>query len=407
MPTFLLKLRPWLEPAIGAMFLAMWGVAEAGRAHDGSAIVALVAVSAAIALSRVRPIVSLSLLAAVVLLQVLQVIELPDATTWPAASGALVVVFVVALEAPKTLAFSTLGLGVPLAVAGGYLVSLGLNSWVGATGGRNQADVWLLASAVALGLYAGSWALGFALRASMRELSALMLLRTTSARLDVAEVELVVTRERDHMAREVHDVLAHSLAVVLAQADGARFLSETRPERADAAFRAIADAARAALIDVRTLVEGMREDQGDQPQPGIGDIEPLLVQMVGAGMTVEQQTLGSAQQLTPAQQLAVFRIVQESLTNSMRHARRGSATRLSFDWNGPGLVVAIVSEGTAGTGDEVGGPVGAGHGIRGMKDRARLAGGWLTAEREGDEFVVTAFVPTARAAVGAQLELAE
>jgi len=304
---------------------------------------------------------------------------------------------------------------VPLAVAIAYLMAVptpwhpyGWASWTG--GGyssRPNVMAFVTIASVATGLYVGAWALGFALRVNVLEAHARALLLKTAAQLDDAEVELVVTRERDHMAREVHDVLAHSLAVVLAQADGARFLSETKPERADAAFRAIADAARVALIDVRTLVEGMRENQGEQPQPGIADIEPLLAQMAGAGMPVEQQSFGPPQPMTPAQQLAVFRIVQESLTNALRHAHRGSATRLSFDWRGPGLVVTIVSEGTAGTDADAGGPVGAGHGIRGMKDRARLAGGWLTAEREDEEFVVTAFVPTARENVGTQLELAE
>jgi signal transduction histidine kinase len=407
MPTFLRTLRPWLEPAVGALFFALWCVAEAGRFRGNSIIVSLALVAIAIALSRVRPIVSLALVVGVVTLQVLQVLSVVEATTWPIAFGVLFVVFVTALEAPRLVSRIALGLGLPLSAASGYLIGLGFNSWVGAGAARNQLEMWLMVSALSLGLYAGAWAIGTALRVSLRELRALVVLRATSAQLVDVEVELTMTRERDRIARDVHDVLAHSLAVVLAQADGARFLSETKPERADAAFRSIADAARAALIDVRTLVEGMREDQGDQPQPGISDIEPLLAQMAGAGMTVERQTLGTAQQLTPAQQLAVFRIVQESLTNSLRHADRGSATRLSFDWNGPGLVVAIVSEGTTGTDDAAAGPVGAGHGIRGMKDRARLAGGWLTAEREGDEFVVTAFVPTAREAAGTQLELAE
>ena len=357
------------------------------------------------------------MVAATVLLQLLAVLPSPESTTWPVYFAVGIVAFVVALEGDSRARRLALILAAPLAVAIAFLMAVptpsqpyGWASWTGGGYGRRpNVMAFVTIASVGTGLYVGAWALGFALRVNVLEAHARALLQKTSAQLDVAEVELVVTRERDHMAREVHDVLAHSLAVVLAQADGARFLSESKPERADAAFRAIADAARAALIDVRTLVEGMREDQGDQPQPRISDIEPLLAQMAGAGMLVERQTLGEAKMLTPAQQLAVFRIVQESLTNALRHAGRSSATRLSFDWRGPGLVVTIVSEGTTPTDGEAGGPLGAGHGVRGMKDRARLAGGWLTAEPDGDDFLVTAFLPTAREPLpaGARLELAE
>jgi signal transduction histidine kinase len=193
----------------------------------------------------------------------------------------------------------------------------------------------------------------------------------------------------------VHDVLAHSLAVVIAQADGARFIRDTKPaqteQRTDDALVAISDAARAALIDVRTLVEGLREDQGEQPQPGLDEIPVLLAQLSRAGMTIDARHFGDAKAMTPAQQLAVYRIVQESLTNALRHGDRAAATRLSFDWRGPGLALSVTSVGAA---TEASAPHG--NGIRGMKDRARLAGGWLTAGASDidGEFVVTLFVPT-------------
>jgi len=395
MSPILVKLRPWLEPAVGAVFFVLWVVAEAGRYHGGSAWAALAAIAAAIVVSRRWPVAALATVASVILLQLLRILQPPDATTWPVAFGVLVVVFVVSLNAPKRIALAGLVLGVPLALAAGVLLGLRMNSWVGRGSSEREAEMFWTVAVVALGLYAGAWAIGFALRLNISELRALFLLRTTVAQLDATEVELQMVRERDRIARDVHDVLAHSLAVVIAQADGARFIRESKTDKTeqktDDAFRAISDAARAALIDVRTLVEGLREDQGDHPQPGLDDIDPLLAQLTRAGMTIDAQHFGDAKPMTPAQQLAVYRIVQESLTNALRHADRTAAVRLSLDWRGPGLAVNV----TSGGGESGSQSAPAGNGIRGMKDRARLAGGWLTAgasDTDG-EFVVTLFVP--------------
>ena len=392
MSSILLKLRPWLEPVVGAVFFTLWCVAEAGRYQGGSAIVALAVISAAIAVSRVLPVVALGAVAFIVVLQLLVVLPPPEPTTWPVYFGLLIVVFVVALDAAEKIAWVGLALALPFAVAAGYLMRLS-HSWWGADRMPGAVDALLPASLIALGLYVGAWALGFALRVSLRELRALRLLRDTTEQLGGVEVELVMAHERDRIARDVHDVLAHSLAVVIAQADGARFASVAKPQLTDAAFHAISDAARAALIDVRTLIEGLREEPGDAPQPALADIGPLLAQLDATGMTIDERQFGDAKAMTPAQELAVYRIVQESLTNSLRHSGGRPSARLSFDWRGPGLALTVSSRGDSADRAASGG----GHGIRGMKDRARLAGGWLTAgasEEPHGEFVVTLFVPT-------------
>ena len=412
MSPLLKHLRPWLEPAVGIVFFALWVVAEVGRQHGGSAWAALVAVAAAIVVSRRWPIAALATVAAVVLLQLLNVLQPPESTTWPVAFGVLIVAFVVALDAPKRVALVGLALGVPLALAAGVLLGLRMNSWVGRGSDEREVEMFFTVAVIALGLYAGAWALGFALRVNLSELRALFLLRTTTAQLGQAEVELQMVRERDRIARDVHDVLAHSLAVVIAQADGARFIRDTKPaqteQRTDDALVAISDAARAALIDVRTLVEGLREDQGEQPQPGLDEIPALLAQLTRAGMVIDAQHFGDEKPMTPAQQLAVYRIVQESLTNALRHADRAATTRVSFDWRGPGLALGITSADPSGDGSGAPAPT-PGNGIRGMKDRARLAGGWLTAgasDTDG-EFVVTLFVPTGEEKAGAEKAGAE
>jgi signal transduction histidine kinase len=396
MSPILRKLRPWLEPAVGIVFFTLWTVAEIGRYQQFglAGAVALLGLAAAIALSRALPMAALALVAAVLLLQILQILPPPLPTSWPIYLGIPAVVFVVAYYAPKRISRAALVLGLPLAAAFAAVTRLS-DSWWGVDRLERYRDPFVAVLVVSILLYAGAWALGFVGRSSLSELRAQLQLRSTAAQLGQAEVELQLVHERDRIAREVHDVLAHSLAVVIAQADGARFIRDTKPaqteQRTDDALVAISDAARAALIDVRTLVEGLREDQGEQPQPGLEEIPVLLAQLSRAGMTIDARHFGDAKAMTPAQQLAVYRIVQESLTNALRHGDRAAATRLSFDWRGPGLALSVTSVGAA---TEASAPHG--NGIRGMKDRARLAGGWLTAGASDidGEFVVTLFVPT-------------
>jgi len=396
MSPLLLKLRPWLEPAVGVAFFAFWAVAEVGRYQlfGLSAVLGLLALATAIAISRVKPVAAVVLLGVLVLLQALAIVPPPQPTSWPVYFGALVVVFEAAYYATARFSRIALLLGAPYAVAIGYASQLG-DVWNGAARMPGYTPALLPVAVLSACLWAGAWAAGYALRANFARLRAQLLLRTTAAQLDRAEVELQLVRERDRIARDVHDVLAHSLAVVIAQADGARFIRETKPEkteqRTDDALAAISDAARAALIDVRTLVEGLREDPGEQPQPGLDEIPALLAQLTRAGMAIDAQHFGEEKPMTPAQQLAVYRIVQESLTNALRHADRAAATSVSFDWRGPGLALSVTSVGAVA---EASAPHG--NGVRGMKDRARLAGGWLTAGASDTDggFVVTLFVPT-------------
>jgi len=398
----------WIPVAGGALYFALWVLSESGRYTSQQTVVVFVLFAVAIAVSGFFPIVSLGLITAIPLLQLLGWLYPPTSTTWPVYSAAGAVGLVIAFRGEGLVRRLVLPVGIVTGVL--YATRIMLPSqegywtmWVGGTltltdYPNRESFITLLFLAIAF--FVGMWALGLAGRSLLRE-------REIGRVLTRTDLDLRLAEDRARISRDVHDALAHSLAVIVSQAEGALALSARRPEVATDALGNIASVGRVALTDVRSLVESIHDQDITSIAPSIDDLPDVISRMRKVGMDATLQVLGTPQELPPSRELAVFRIVQESLTNSMRHARRGSATRLSFDWNGPGLVVAIVSEGTAGTSDEVGGPVGAGHGIRGMKDRARLAGGWLTAEREGDEFVVTAFVPTARAAVGAQLELAE
>jgi signal transduction histidine kinase len=211
-------------------------------------------------------------------------------------------------------------------------------------------------------------------------------------RLADSEVQLAIAEERNRIAQEMHDVLAHSLTVVIAQADGARYVRTKRPAAVDASLRSIAESARNALVDVGGIIDGVLDGK-PAPQPGLAALEGLVSTVTDTGMTVTFTQSGEPRELAPGQQLAVYRIVQEGLTNALRHRGRTSAATIVFDWRGPGLALQLVSSGgeVDSTPPERGRP---GRGIPGMQERARLTGGWATAglDDNGDHRL-TAFIP--------------
>jgi signal transduction histidine kinase len=203
-----------------------------------------------------------------------------------------------------------------------------------------------------------------------------------------AEREVVAEQERTRIARDMHDVVAHSLAVVVAQADGARYLGQKDPDAVDRALQTIASTARDALGDVRVLLAQLRHSQADGPQPTIGDLDRLVEQLRAAGLAVRREESGAPLPLGTGQQLAVYRIAQESLTNALRHGDRAQEVVLHLGWSPHGLDLVVTSALPAHAAG-----VGAGHGIAGMTERAALVGGHLTARARDDRFVVHAWLP--------------
>lgn len=217
-----------------------------------------------------------------------------------------------------------------------------------------------------------------------------------------AEEETAVEAERNRIARDMHDVVAHSLAVVIAQADGARYAAAADPDAAAQALSAISTTARSALSDVRMLLTQLRHNQAEGPQPTVADLEQLYAQVRAAGVDLRVDIDPSPRQEPPAAaQLAVYRILQEALTNALRH---GAPTRgtdgadsragvdVSLAWH-PDRVLLTVSNplrDSAPAGD------GRGHGLMGMRERAQLAGGHLEAGPREGVFVVEAEIPIGR-----------
>ncbi len=252
-----------------------------------------------------------------------------------------------------------------------------------------------VASAGVLGL---AWTLGFLVRTWRR---ARLSRSRASKAIDeqrAAERSVVVEQERNRIARDMHDVVAHSLAVVIAQADGARYARATDPSAVDTALTTIASTAREALGDVRILLAQLRQDETGGPQPVLADLPRLLEQLRSAGLAITWTETGAPLPLGSGGQLAVFRIVQEALTNALRHGQPDAEVIGSLAWDDAALTVAI--ENAVPFDDEV--PheqAGVGHGLPGMRERALLAGGSLTVDTPPGRFRVVARVPAPPSAV--------
>jgi signal transduction histidine kinase len=210
---------------------------------------------------------------------------------------------------------------------------------------------------------------------------------------ELAEYRFVVEQERNRIARDMHDVVAHSLAVVIAQADGSRFAARARPEAAVEALDTIAGVARGALGDVRLLLAELRHHEGDAPQPVLDDLGRLIDQVRSTGLDVRFAESGERIELGTGHQIAVYRIVQEGLTNALRHGDASAPVDLRLAWHDAGVDLEIVNamRPDAATADS---PPAFRHGIPGMHERAQLAGGTLRAEAGDDgKFRLSARIP--------------
>ncbi|MET0297377.1 MAG: histidine kinase [Microbacterium sp.] len=236
----------------------------------------------------------------------------------------------------------------------------------------------LLAAGFALLL---SWTVGALVRTALRA-------KANRAAQERAEAEAVVEQERVRIARDMHDVVAHSLAVVIAQADGARYAAAADPAVATSALGTISSTARAALSDVRLLLTQLRHSQGDGPQPTLADLEQVYAGVREAGVELRVDVDPAPPGETPAAvQLAVYRILQEALTNAIRHGEPGPVS-VRLAWLADRVELEVRNPSRAGAGAAA-----SGHGLVGMRERANLIGGRLEAASRADEFVLTAQLP--------------
>ncbi|MFT3716960.1 MAG: histidine kinase [Gordonia sp. (in: high G+C Gram-positive bacteria)] len=197
--------------------------------------------------------------------------------------------------------------------------------------------------------------------------------------------------ERSRLARDMHDVVAHSLAVVIAQAEGARFALKSSPEDTDEALGVIADTAREALGEVRDVLQQLRDDD-TAAQSTAADREQLYTRMRAAGMDLTAQEVGDAEKADPAAARVAHRVLTEALTNALKHGDPACPVSVVHDWtDGTRLTVRNTIAATPAARSTPG----AGHGIVGMSERASTVGGRLSSRADGEAWVLE-FVAPAR-----------
>ena len=210
-----------------------------------------------------------------------------------------------------------------------------------------------------------------------------LVVRNRQQRADRLQVEagVAVTRERQRIARELHDLVAHSVGVMTVQAAAGRRVMKQSPEHAEEALEAIEATGRQALADMARMVGILRDgdaDPGLAPQPGLRHLDALFDQVRAAGVNVSGEVDPAATSLTPGVDLAAYRIVQEALTNTLRHSK-ARQVRVSVKRHGNDLVLEVVDPGPAREGTTK-----SGHGLIGMQERAHLYGGRVDAGRTAD-----------------------
>nr|WP_030993500.1 sensor histidine kinase [Streptomyces sp. NRRL WC-3744] len=218
-----------------------------------------------------------------------------------------------------------------------------------------------------------------------------------------AETHRAVAEERARIARDVHDVVAHTLSVIVIQAGAADDVFTERPDQARQALRAVETAARSALGELRLTLRAFRPeaDEGSageprRPGPSLARLGELADTVRATGMTVHVHREGATDGLPAAVDLVAYRIIQEALTNTLRHAAGADEVSVRVTGEGHCVKVTVIDNGRAAQGFSAG--AGAGRGLVGMEERARLVGGSLRAgPRPGGGFEVAARLPVERA----------
>jgi signal transduction histidine kinase len=203
-----------------------------------------------------------------------------------------------------------------------------------------------------------------------------------------------IAEERRRVARELHDVLAHDLSVMVVQASAARRIADANPQAAGDAARLIERTGREALAELRHLFGPVRRGEGEElGAPGLARVDRLAERARHAGLPVELRIEGERRELPPGIDLAAYRVIQEALTNSLKHAGPARADVL-VRYSPAMLTLEINDDGVGPNGSESAVAPGGGHGLVGMRERVALYGGDLEAgRRRGGGFAVRATLP--------------
>ncbi|WP_396452695.1 sensor histidine kinase [Actinomadura sp.] len=207
------------------------------------------------------------------------------------------------------------------------------------------------------------------------------------------EVKMAMAAERARIAREMHDVVAHNVSVIVVQADGASYAIDTDVARARQALGTISATGRLALAEMRRLLGVLREDDDAgafAPQPGVAEIDDLVEQVRASGLAVDYEVDGTPAAMSEGRQLTVFRIVQEALTNTLKHGGPRARVCVRLRYAGDALEIRVTDDGRGAAAFDDG----RGHGLAGMRERVAVYGGEVRAgPRPGGGFEVVAEIP--------------
>lgn len=247
-------------------------------------------------------------------------------------------------------------------------------------------------------ILAAAWAIGDARRDRRRYVAAVRARADRLARERHALADLAVARERARIARELHDVVAHHVSLMIVSAAAAERQLRRDPEAARDPLSALMSTGKAAVVEMRRMLGVLRSDDADDqdpgrhPQPTLEELDALIDAFAGAGLAVGLTVSGSRRLLAAGVELTAFRILQESLTNVLRHAGAGTQVSVTVAYEEHRLLLEVRDHGGAALSAPV--PSDTGHGLVGMRERAALLGGSLVAApMPGGGFRVQADLP--------------
>jgi signal transduction histidine kinase len=376
-----IRRHPWWTDSLFAFLLTVISVGSVvvSRTRYGFPVPVLAGVAALlttvpIALRRYRP---LEVLAVTVIAESLLLIFSSDS---PVPLGVIVALYTVASRCERPVSIRAAEWTVP-PITVGVLINNGVHP------ARVIPE---------LAVFAIAWVVGDNLRTRRAYLAELEARAARLEREREEQSERAVIEERARIARELHDVIAHNVSVMVVQASAGEEVFDEDPDKARESLSAVASTGRAALAELRRLLGVIRaeDDPGARasfaPQPGIEYLDELVGQVRETGLPVELSVIGEPRRLPDGVALCAYRIVQEALTNTLKHAH-ASGAKVNVRYVADALELQVVDDGQGGT--PVNGEPG-GHGLVGMRERVALFGGELTVSRRaGRGYEVSARLP--------------
>jgi signal transduction histidine kinase len=349
-----------------AAVLAFLGIASSAATGRLIAVPLVIALAVPVVFRRAYPVAAFAAAIAVGAVQVL-INSKPN----PTDLAIVILLYTLAAYTPRRISIT----GLAICLAGSAAAVL---RWM--PGRLSMWDSLLVGSIMFAGPSLIAWVFGDSMRYRRAYYTNL---EDRAARLEAerdAQAQIAAAAERARIARELHDVVAHNVSVMVVQADGASYALGSDPDRARQALAAISATGRQALAEMRRMLGVLRRDEdgtepGRAPLPGIGQLGELLEQTRATGLAVSFTVEGVPQPLPDGAALAAYRIVQESLTNTRKHGGPRATAEVTLRYLEDALLLRITDDGrgAAAVSD------GAGHGLTGMRERVAVYGGWVQA----------------------------